>query len=71
MSFYKIFGIFLFSVIGFAYFIHAKKRPSYVTFFSALFLMGYAYFFEQTWELYLYGSLVSLLPYLNYSLRNR
>jgi len=50
---------------------YAKKRPSYVTFFSALFLMGYSYFFEHTWELYLYGIIATLLPYLNYLRLNR
>jgi len=71
LSFYQIFGVFIFSVIGLAYFMYAKKRPSYVTFFSALFLMGYSYFFEHTWELYLYGIIATLLPYLNYLRLNR
>ncbi len=66
MSFEKIFGILVFSAIGYAYYRYAKKRPSYVTLLCAMFLMFFSYFCEEIWQIYLYGTVATLLPYINY-----
>ena len=71
MSFEKVLGVVLFSAIGFAFYTHAKKRPSFVTLICAIFLMSYSYFLDDTWQIYLWGTSGTCIPPLFHFWKNR
>ena len=51
----NLFGLIVFSVIGFAMFSYARKQAKWRTAGIAAALMVYPYFIEQTWLLYVIG----------------
>lgn len=71
MNFAKIFGILVFSAIGYAYYKHAKVRPSYVTLVCSIFLLSFAYLIDRTWLIYLLGIVASMIPLVFHFWRNR
>ena len=71
MTFEKVFGVIVFSAIGFAFYTHAKKRPSLVILICVIFLMSYSYFLDETWQIYLWGASVTCIPPLFNFWKNR
>lgn len=51
----NLFGLIVFSVIGFAMFTYARKQGKWRTAGISVTLMIYPYFIEQTWLLYAIG----------------
>lgn len=51
----NLFGLIVFSVIGFAMFTYGRKQAKWRTAGIAAALMVYPYFVEQTWLLYAIG----------------
>jgi hypothetical protein len=51
----NLFGLILFSVIGFAAFTYGRKRAAWRAAALGAALMVYPYFVDQTWLLYLIG----------------
>ena len=66
-----MFGVVIFFAIGLAYLKYSRKNPSFVTLLCSIFLIFYSYVFEEVWQIYLYGTLVSLIPCIFYFWRNR
>lgn len=52
----NLFGLIVFSVIGFAMFSYARKRGAWRTAVIGVALMIYPYFVDQTWLLYAIGA---------------
>jgi hypothetical protein len=51
----NLFGLIVFSVIGFAMFNYARKQAKWRTAAIGIALMFYPYFVDQTWLLYVIG----------------
>jgi hypothetical protein len=62
MTFADIMGALIFSAIGLGYFKYGTKTASYLPLICALFLFIYPYFCDQTWQIYVLGSFLSLIP---------
>lgn len=53
----------LFSSIGLGYFIYGKTQKAIIPFICGLILMIFPYFIENTWIIFLVGSVLVGIPY--------
>ena len=53
----------LFSSIGFGFFLYGKKQKNLPVFICGLGLMVYPYFIYNTYLLFIFGILITALPY--------
>ena len=60
----NLFGLIVFSVIGFAMFTYARKQAKWRTAGIAVALMIYPYFVDQTWVLYTIGIALCAAMYI-------
>lgn len=60
----NLFGLIVFSVIGFSMFSYARKQAKWRTAGFAAGLMIYPYFIEQTWLLYAIGAALCAAMYI-------
>jgi hypothetical protein len=53
----------LFGSIGLGYFIYGRKQKAPVAFICGLLLMGYSYFFDNTFVIVAIGIVLAAVPY--------
>ena len=71
MNAWVILGTLLYSAIGLGYFRYATKTASFIYLTCSLLLFSYPYFCERAWQVFLFGTLISIFPQIHFYRRGR